>query len=36
MGESPTRPGTLNGVPLVEHPPASAPDASSAMQPMVS
>jgi len=30
IGESPTRPGTLNGVPLVEHAPASTPDPSIA------
>ena len=36
MGESPTRPGSLNASPLVVHAPASRPAASSARMPMVS
>ena len=36
IGESPTRPGSLNGVPLVEHAPASVPRPSIARTPIVS
>jgi hypothetical protein len=36
MGESPTRPGSLYGIPLVEQAPAICPRASIPRIPMVS